>query len=104
MRSLRLAWAGEPPALPFAALPALADAFLADRERLRLPAADRQELLDRLEFILGGLLRPGQGQAGVTNSAELNQYVVVLDREVPPWFAVTTATADPAAGAGGENI
>jgi hypothetical protein len=104
VRSLRLAWAGEPPAPPFTVLPALADAFLADRQAAGLPRPDRQEVIDRLEFILGHLVPPGHGPAGAINGAELNQYVIVLDLGVPPWFGVTTATVDPAAGAGGENI
>lgn len=104
MRSLRLAWAGEPPAPPYSALAALADAFVADRQAAGLPAPDRQEVIDRLSFILGHLVPPGQGPAGAINGAELNQYILVLDLGVPPWFGVTTATADPAAGAGGENI
>lgn len=104
MRSLRLSWTGEPPAPPYVALPDLADAFLADRQAAGLPAPDRQEVLDRLSFILGHLTPPGQGPAGAINGAELNQYIVVLDLGVPPWFGVTTSTVDPAAGAGGENI
>jgi len=97
MRSCRIAWNGQILASSLLAdLPACVDAFLADRQAAGKPAPPRQAIIDRLWALAQNVTPPGNG--GGINSAELNRWLVVEDKDLEPWFGAKTAQEDPMGG------